>query len=178
MKLKALVAAALMCAGSAFAAVDSATWYTDVDGGAFSFTLGDLTTTSVGDTINLSFDFYSGAFATLGPSGLTFVLASLPGSSSVAFGSGTVAPTAGGSTSVGSFPFTGTLSHYSASFTPATVGTFGIVVSGFNAGAGQVTALGNATGSVTAVPEPETYAMMLAGLGAIGFMARRRQANK
>lgn len=29
--------------------------------------------------------------------------------------------------------------------------------------------------SVTAVPEPETYAMMLAGLGVMGFMARRRK---
>ncbi len=27
---------------------------------------------------------------------------------------------------------------------------------------------------VTAVPEPETYAMLLAGLGLLGFMARRR----
>ena len=29
--------------------------------------------------------------------------------------------------------------------------------------------------NVTAVPEPETYAMLLAGLGAVGFMSRRRQ---
>jgi choice-of-anchor C domain-containing protein len=31
--------------------------------------------------------------------------------------------------------------------------------------------------SVTAVPEPETYAMMLAGLGLMGFIARRRKQN-
>lgn len=31
--------------------------------------------------------------------------------------------------------------------------------------------------SVTAVPEPETYAMMLVGLGALGFMGRRRKAK-
>ena len=29
--------------------------------------------------------------------------------------------------------------------------------------------------SVSAVPEPETYAMMLAGLGAVGFLAARRR---
>jgi hypothetical protein len=29
---------------------------------------------------------------------------------------------------------------------------------------------------VAAVPEPETYAMMLAGLGLVGFMVRRRKA--
>ncbi|MCV2363296.1 FxDxF family PEP-CTERM protein [Paucibacter sp. DJ1R-11] len=35
----------------------------------------------------------------------------------------------------------------------------------------------NGTITVTAVPEPETYALMLAGLGAIGFIARRRRAQ-
>jgi hypothetical protein len=33
----------------------------------------------------------------------------------------------------------------------------------------------NAIGTVGPIPEPETYAMMLAGLGMLGFMARRRK---
>ncbi|HEY1132325.1 MAG TPA: PEP-CTERM sorting domain-containing protein [Roseateles sp.] len=37
-------------------------------------------------------------------------------------------------------------------------------------------AIDNLSFSVTAVPEPSTYAMLLAGIGAIGFMARRRRA--
>ena len=32
-------------------------------------------------------------------------------------------------------------------------------------------------GFVTAIPEPETYALMLAGLGVLGFVARRRKAT-
>jgi hypothetical protein len=34
---------------------------------------------------------------------------------------------------------------------------------------------GYAANSVTAIPEPESYAMMLAGLGLLDFMARRRK---
>ena len=40
---------------------------------------------------------------------------------------------------------------------------------------GQQGGIYNGAISVTAVPEPETYAMFLAGLGALGFLARRRK---
>ena len=57
-------------------------------------------------------------------------------------------------------------------------------VANLNAGLHNIEVFGTAVASgtfsgtltVTPVPEPETYAMMLAGLGALGFMARRRKS--
>ena len=40
----------------------------------------------------------------------------------------------------------------------------------------QAFANGQSESFVTAVPEPSTYALMLAGLGLVGFMARRRRS--
>lgn len=46
-----------------------------------------------------------------------------------------------------------------------------------NAGADHGLAIDNVSLSVSAVPEPSTYAMLLAGVAAVGFMARRRRAS-
>lgn len=62
-------------------------------------------------------------------------------------------------------------------FIPLAAGKYTV---NFNYGP-KVTSLtgGTYTGGITvaAVPEPETYAMLLAGLGLIGFSARRRKAQ-
>jgi hypothetical protein len=58
-----------------------------------------------------------------------------------------------------SFTFVATEASTALSFTSTTGGDAGI-------------ALDNIT--ITPVPEPETYALMLAGLGLVGFTARRR----
>ena len=62
-------------------------------------------------------------------------------------------------------------------FSPYTMGGLYDIILGFNDGLrvdadydDMVVGL-----RVTAVPEPETYALMLAGLGAIGFIGRRRK---
>ncbi len=39
----------------------------------------------------------------------------------------------------------------------------------------DITGTNGLTGNVAAIPEPEAYAMLLAGLGLLGFLARRRK---
>jgi len=53
-------------------------------------------------------------------------------------------------------------------------GNYELVLSGSNSPT-QASYSGNL--ALSAVPEPETYAMMLAGLSAIGFLARRRKVD-
>ena len=57
--------------------------------------------------------------------------------------------------------------------TGLTAGLHTLVVSG-NLVGGNVGFTGSLTVTAQPVPEPESYALMLAGLGAMGFIARRR----
>lgn len=63
-------------------------------------------------------------------------------------------------------------STHTISFTPGISGPYSLIFQ--NTGGDNVGAL---LDNVSLVPEPETYAMLLAGLGLLGFMARRRKEN-
>lgn len=88
------------------------------------------------------------------------------------YGADTVDVTFGSSTAQYVLSSPDALTQYSVSFTTGAGGATGF--SFHNRGGDNVGAMLDNV-SIAAVPEPETYAMLLAGLGMVGFAARRRR---
>ena len=78
-------------------------------------------------------------------------------------------------TALGSFAFDGTTGNTSFAYGALAAGDYYYLVSGTGTGSiGGFYTLSSST--VTAVPEPHAYTLMLAGLGVVGFLARRRKS--
>jgi len=133
-----------------------------IDDDTFTFNMGAFGTLSNKGALNASISGLVGAGA------LNFSFADI-------FAGTTVANGGNPGSDFTSYAVLGTFNG--AVFTPATLGGAYDLIIGFNDGLrvdadydDMVVGL-----KVTAIPEPETYALLLAGLGAVGFIARRRQ---
>ena len=147
--------------------------------------------TSFADNGGAALDLSSGStFLGRTPSGLNFVdtyTFSLTGSS-LATGSVDSSAIGGqdidftsivimqGVNTIASFANQGTdaQEHYTLAQTLLSAGSYSLVISGLQSAAAASYA-GNLAVVAAPVPEPETYALMLAGLGAMAFVARRRK---
>jgi PEP-CTERM motif len=83
-----------------------------------------------------------------------------------------VSVTFGSTTALYSVDSADTFSTFALNFIPVSNGLYGLAY--LNVGGDNVGALLDNV-SVSAIPEPETYAMLLAGMGLVGFISRRRR---
>jgi hypothetical protein len=77
-------------------------------------------------------------------------------------------------TLIGSFAYNDASGSISHSFGAVSSGDYFYAVTG--TGTGTLGGFYTLSSTVSAVPEPETYAMLLAGLGVVGFLGLRRQS--
>lgn len=147
-----------------------------------STTAGNLTATFLGfealDTDTFTFTLASGLLTNKGPLNATISGNVEAGGLNFTFADLFTGTSVGNGQNLGSFTSYAVLGSFAGSvFTPYTLGGAFDLILGFNDGLrvdadydDMVVGL-----TVTPVPEPETYALMLAGLGALGFVGRRRR---
>ncbi|MDC8773920.1 FxDxF family PEP-CTERM protein [Roseateles albus] len=132
----------------------------------------DNKTTNIGNTFLVGATFSDNYVFDLVNPGETF--GSVTFSSKGSFGLSNVVVTLSGGSIVGSALDTDPTAEFG--FTGLTAGHYTLNISGKAIGS-----LGGSYGGVieamtAPVPEPTTYALLLAGLGAVGFVARRRKS--
>lgn len=159
MKLKSILGtaatAAVLAGASLSANAATGTIYAPPAGASFSdLVVGSIYVSSLSDLVG---NFFGASAVTYGPFTLTL--------GSVTFTSGTVGT------------LSGDLDPTAAgfSFKNVAIGNYIVKATGYVTG-GQLpgTSLVAANYTVTPVPEPESYALFLAGLGLVGTIARRR----
>lgn len=166
MKLKLLAAAAISALAVSGAQASTTNWgaLTDlqvaaakVDPGAFD----DFISFSIGALSNLS--------STTVANNLTTVLNISPGAT-VSLFSGAI----GSGSEVGSYTFDGTTGSSWHTMTNLAAGNYYFEIKG--TATGSMGGFYSITATTAPVPEPETYAMLLAGLGVVGSLYRRRKS--
>lgn len=163
MKLKSMLAALALSAASVTGFAGTISWNPDYSIGNFFGNYGPGTSTeSFGFTVDLpSYVSASAITISLPPiSDFDFTSVTLDGTSFTNLGTVTV-----GGTEVESWALGQTLIN---------PGTHFLTVSGVSDGLKGGAFSG--TINVSPIPEPETYALMLGGLGVVGFLARRRKS--
>jgi len=169
-KALATLAISALC-GTAFATQT----YTDstIDhqiGGASGLTIGSVTFATLSDVL-VTLDLWTAPVAGYDlPSSLTIALRP---------NGGITSPLSSTGSATSKDPIfnliDGTNYHYLAQFHAIAGNSYSIVATG-NDGNNKLM-FTNIGAQVTAVPEPETYAMLLSGLGMLGFVGRRRRQD-
>jgi len=145
-------------------------------------TAGILTATFLGfeaiDTDTFTFTLSSGTLSNKGALNASITGPVGAGSLNFTFADVFMGTAIGNGQNLGDFTSYAVLGSFAGSvFTPFTLGGAYDLILGFNDGLrvdidhdDMVVGL-----KVVAIPEPETYALLMAGLGAVGFIARRRR---
>ncbi|MDP4299074.1 PEP-CTERM sorting domain-containing protein [Leptothrix discophora] len=175
---KKLIVAAAIAVGSlgAHAAPVDTTVNAEVDGNAnVNLLIGSFSALAALNDVVINFSLFtmpSFGFITGNTISPTLQVSLSPTGGSQALGTGTP----GGAYAMLGL-INGNLTNFSSTFSGVAGGNYAVRLVDSANPANNLVAATNFSANVTAVPEPETYAMLLAGLGAIGFMSRRRKAG-